>query len=214
MSFKSDAHTSREYDVELQAGHLQDLARLPYQSVQYDRLVRARGSQLTSTHGITLLGGIHGAQLEGEATVPSTALGYSADLPWFSVSARLRLGLNTLGNSASARRHEEYGLSLLIERFTDLPWFSLAFGILAESTLHRQVFTGTRAIKPRQAFGAGFGALLAIERHLTSGLAIRIEAGPLSTVLKTSTVEEGVEQAADFQSSLTWMASLGIKWRL
>ncbi|MCB9546951.1 MAG: caspase family protein [Myxococcales bacterium] len=206
-------HAYREYAVELAPGGLVDLAAAPARTVAYDRLVRQRGGTSAVVHGLGLLAGSRGALVPGEGLAPHLVLAYGADTPWFSAGLRLRGAVASVPAEVP-RRHEEYGLGLLAQRFIDLSWSSLAFGVLVEGAWHRQVFTGADAPPTRGAFAGGFGALLALERALVDGLSLRLEGGPTATVLRTSEVERGRAIASEAGSVVTWWASGGLQWRL
>jgi hypothetical protein len=120
----------REYQLTLRPGEEADLARLPYRSVGYDQLVRKRGGVRRSVHSISALVAARGEVLSGEGVTPNLVLGYSADLPWLTIGARLRgdtVGFTAVDGILPTRRYE-LGLSLLLQRYIDLPWLSLAFG--------------------------------------------------------------------------------------
>lgn len=211
-----DPREYRHYQIEVQRGQTTRLTDLEYRTVRYDRLVRSRGAPIRSVHGLLAMAGARGGLLDGEGVAPQAVLGYQADLPWLSVGARLRFSTvdSPGGDAASGRRHEEYAAAVLLERFVDLPWLSASFGVLVEGTAHRQVFTGQRAIADRGTFGVDFGAFLALERHLPKGLALRVEGGPLSALLQTTTVDGGVASGTALATPVTWWAAGGLKWRL
>ncbi len=206
----------RHYEISLRPGEETRLVEQPFERVRYDRLVRSRGGPAESVHGLLALGGARGGVLEGEGITPQLGLGYSADFPWFTVGGRLRFGSveSEGGDAASPRRHDELAVGLVLERFVDLPWFSAAFGVLIEGAWHSQTFTGERDIEARSTLGAGFGALLALERHLPAGLALRLEGGPFSAVFEASEVKEGVRGDEVIETPLTWWLAGGLKWRL
>lgn len=206
----------REYAVNLVAGQTVNLADQPYTAVRYDRLVRRRGAPSRSVHGLKLLTGLRGETLPGQGFTPHLVLGYGADLPWLSLGVRLR-GATTASDGADGltpRRHDEFGLGISLERYIDLDWASLSFGVLLEGGWHRQVFTDDRASPDRQSASMGFGALFAAERHLWSGLALRFEGGPMSQVMRQSEVEDGEAQPPELASPLTWWFAGGVLWRL
>ena len=206
----------REYQLTLGPSAEVDLEQQPYRSVRYDQLVRKRGGVRRSIHGIMLMFGARGEVLSGEGVTPNLVLGYSADLPWFTISGRLR------GDTASwisadgglTTRRYELGLSLLIERYIDLPWFSLSFGILAEGNFEAQRYAeAARQTSPRNTLGLGFGALLAAERHLWAGLTLRLEAGPLALLDRRALLMNGKESGSELASAFTYWASGGVRWR-
>jgi len=205
----------REYEVRVASGREVALASLPHRAVRYDQLVRRRGGEKAHLHGLMLLAGGRGAALEGE-TVPFNLLaGYTLDLPWLSVSARLRAA------TASSRgleellpgRHEELGAGVLVQPFAvDFPIASVGLGLMAEAVLHRQTFAGVRDAPDRLSLGASFGGLLSVERHLYRGVALRVEASPLTLFFrKAAPPEQGGSVLA---TPFTWWAAGGLVWRL
>jgi hypothetical protein len=211
-----DPREYRHYQIEVRRGQTTRLQDHAYRTVRYDRLVRSRGAPIRSVHGLLAMAGARGGLLDGEGVAPQAVLGYQADLPWLSVGARLRFSSvdSAGGDAESGRRHEEYAAAVLLERFVDLPWLSASFGVLIEGTVHRQVFTGGRAIDARGTIGVAFGAFLALERHLPAGLALRVEGGPCSALLQTTTVAEGVATGTALATPVTWWTAAGLKWRL
>jgi len=206
----------REYQVQLVPGQEIDVSSLPYRSVRYDQLVRKRGGARASVHGLHLLLAGRGEILAGEGPTPNVVLGYAADLPWLTVGARLR------GNTASLRsidegltsRHYELGLAAVLQRYVDLPWFSLAFGVAIEGTWYAQRFAPTlREVGSRNSFGIGFSALFALERQLLHGFGVRIEGGPIASLLNQAVLMNGVETTAQTRSVFTWWLAGGGVWR-
>jgi hypothetical protein len=143
-------------------------------------------------------------------------LGYAADLPWLTVGTRLR------GTTASLRsidggllsRHYELGLSVVLQRYVDLPWFSLAFGVAIEGIWIGQRFaTSPRQVDPRNTLGMGFSALFAIERQLAYGIGVRFEGGPLASLDRQAATMSGEAQTAQTRSMFTWWLGGGTTWR-
>ncbi len=207
----------REYEVTLALGEHVVLADHPYRSVRYDQLVRKRGATTRrSVHGFQLLGGGRGELLAGEGAAPQLVVGYSADLPWFSTGVRVRAStVESHGaDRVLTRRHDELGVGLVLQRFVDLRHLSVAFGVLVEGAMHRQVFAEGRDADDRSTASVAFGALLSAERHLTGGLALRLEGGPLSTVFEQHATEDGVTTETELATPVTWWAAAGVVWRL
>lgn len=203
----------REFDVELRPGKTVALAGLPYRSIRYDRLVRARGGEKLYVQGIHLSGGLHGSVVRGEGALPSLALGYGIDLPWLSIGLRARGARITNPEGLDGQR-SELGLGLTIERFTDLRWLSVSFGLVAEGILLHQTFETTRNAPPSQGFGAAFGGLIGIERALVGGLSLRLEGGPTTVIAPITQVFAGTPVRDEISAALTWSSNLGVVWRL
>ena len=205
----------REYQVQLGAGSLIDLSTVPFQAVRYDRLVRRRGAPEERVHQFTLLAAGRGPMLEGQGATPQWLLGWGMDFEWGSFSLRLR-GTSAEATSADGllvRRHSELGLGLALQRFIDLRLLSLAFGLYVEGVGHRQRFDTQRFVTDRQAWGAGFGGLLAVERHLGAGFALRLEGGPVTAIFKRAVIDKGAEVGSELATPLTWWAGGGLVWR-
>ena len=206
----------REYQIELVPGQEVDLASLPYRSVRYDQLVRKRGGARTSVHGLNLLLGGRGEILAGQGPTPNVLLGYAADLPWLTVGARLRGSTASLVSidGGLASRQYELGLSAVLQRYVDLPWFSLAFGVAIEGTWYTQRFAPTlRQVQPRSSFGIGFSALFALERQMFRGVGLRLEGGPSASLLNQAVLMNGAELTAQTRSVFTWWLAGGGIWR-
>ena len=206
----------REYQIRLEPDQALALDAQEYRPVRYDRLVRKRGGTQKRVHGLSLLGGVRGGLLDGEGAVPELVLGYTADLPWLSVGLRLRgATVSSLAvDGALSRRHSELGLGVLLQRYVDLPWLSLSFGLSVEATYHAQVFSDDyRQQDARHGVGMGFGGLLALERHLGRGLALRIEGGPVAYLFRRALTEDGVATGSDLGSLVTYWAAGGLLWR-
>jgi len=206
----------REYQIELVPGQEVDLASLPYRSVRYDQLVRKRGGARTSVHGLNLLLGGRGEILAGQGPTPNVLLGYAADLPWLTVGARLRGSTASLVSidGGLASRQYELGLSAVLQRYVDLPWFSLAFGVAIEGTWYAQRFAPTlRQVQSRNSFGIGFSALFALERQMFRGVGIRLEGGPSASLLNQAVLMNGAELTAQTRSVFTWWLAGGGIWR-
>jgi Caspase domain len=210
-----DADEYREYQVTIPSGAVVDLATLPYETVRYDRLVRRRGGSKSYTHHLTLLGGLRGEMLAGEDAPPQLHVGYGLDFEWGSVGLRLR-GMTSRGAGTDGlleRHHRELGLGLSLQRFVDLEQVSVAFGLFIEGVYHRQDFVTDRLSPNRQAWGAGFGGILSVERHLGAGMALRLEGGPVSGLLARAVVQNGVEGRSELVTPLTWWGAGGLVWR-
>jgi hypothetical protein len=205
----------REYEVLLAGTSQIDLANQPYRSVAYDRLVRRRGTQLRSAHGLGVLGALRGEVLPGEGVTGNAVLRYGADLRWLSTEVRLRVSsVETLGDDGrSPRRHTEVGLGLVVQRYVDLPYLSIAFGLLIEGTLHIQDFEDPRPGPERHSLGLAVGALLAVERQLYRGLMLRVEGAPLTPLLSQAMVAGGAQTGTQLASPLTYWLGGGFLWR-
>lgn len=211
-----DTDEFREYKVSLDSDHEVALESLPYGSVRYDRLVRKRGGRSSRAHGIELLAGVQGAMLAGDGATPSWLVGYRVDLPWLSTGVRLR------GTSARVlsldpdqpRWHHGVALGVLLSRYVDLPWFSFSFGLEIEASYHLQTFDDSpRQLPRRQSLAIGFLGLLAMERPLFRGLALRIEGGPLALVFPQAEIASGAQVGGALSSTVTGFAAAGLVWR-
>lgn len=205
----------REYEVSLAAGARVDLSSLPFQTVRYDRLVRRRGGEKSYTHSLTLLGGLRGQLLQGEGITPQLGLGYGLDFKWGSVGLRLR-GMTTRSTGADGllpRQHRELGVGVTLQRFVDLEVVSLVIGLFFEGVHHWQRFDTDRLAEDRRAWGAGFGLILAAERHLGAGLALRLEGGAVNGLFDEAVIAGGEALGRERVRRMTWMGSGGLVWR-
>ncbi len=209
------AREFREYQVTLAAGQEVDLAAAPYHAEAYDRLVRRRGGERFWVQELTLVAGGRGELLAGEGPSPHLVVGWGADLPWLSLGLRLR-GALVARNGAGAglpRRHWELGLGLVVQRYLDLRWLSLSFGLLVEGVFHHQTFDSAGVAPARSSAGVSFGGFLALERQLGKGLSLRLEGGPQTCLFEraVSTAEAGVRE--EWASPFTWWVAGGLVWR-
>lgn len=206
----------REFEVEVEADAEADLGAAPFATIDYDRLVRARGSAQRSAHGFLLLGGVRGEVVPGEGPAPHLALGYRLDVPWFSVGLRARGStVGTVADGGRANRtRDELGLALTLERFVDLSWATVGVGLLAEAALGRQTFDSERQTPERRFVKGGFGGVLAVEHHVGAGFGLRLEGGPLTVVGREAIIEEGAEVGSELGARFVGWAALGLTWRL
>jgi hypothetical protein len=213
-----EANQYVEYTVQLKANEDTDLGQASARVLKYDELVRKRGTEEPSAaHGIVLMGAGRGATLPGETPSASLVLGYAADLPWVSLSPRVRYGTATVESSDAALRsqHQELGLGGIIQHYIDLGALSVAFGVSGEAIYHTQRFEpSNRQTQNRTAWGMGFGAVVAAERRLYDGLALRLEGGPSAQLLRQAAIRDGREGASDVGAALTWWLGGGLTWRL
>jgi hypothetical protein len=108
-------------------------------------------------------------------------------------------------------QHYELGLSVVLQRYVDLPWCSLAFGVAIEGLWIGQRFDTTpRQVDPRNTLGMGFSALFAIERQLVYGIGLRIEGGPLASLDRRAPT---ASEEAQTRSMFTWWLAGGTTWR-
>lgn len=206
----------REFQVTLAQGSEVDLAQQRYRLVHYDRLVRKRGGIRRSVHGISVVAGARGETVPGRGVAPNLALGYSADLPWLTVGARVRGSIGSIqaADQGLTWRHDELGLGFLLSRYIDLPWFSVAFGVAIDGVLTSQRFVETpRIVSTRTSLGLGVEALFVFERRLFQGLSLRVEGGPAALLSQRAIVESGVETGTHAAAALTWGLGGGLIWR-
>jgi hypothetical protein len=206
----------REYQVMLPAGSEVNLEQLPYRALGYDQLVRKRGGTRRSIHGIMALVGARGEVLSGEGVTPNLVLGYNADLPWLTVGVRLRgdtAGWNSVDGLLPVRRYE-LGLAGVLQRYIDLPWFSVAFGLSIEAVFEAERFDNTmRQTAPRNTLAVDFAALFALERRLYGGLSLRVEGGPLAMLDHQAVIQYGQQVGDELSSVFTFWAAGGLAFR-
>jgi hypothetical protein len=203
----------REFQVLLGSGQEIDLAQRPYRSVRYDRLLRKGGGTRPLRHGLSVMVGARGELLAGEGPMPQPVLGYHVDLAPLTLGLRVRgssIASEAMGGGAG-RRHHEVMAGLMVQRFVDLPWFSLAFWLSVEAGYHGQTFDDAQ--RPRHAAGVGFSGLVALERHLRYGLAARLEGGPMVHVLPRAEADNGAQVGAELDTRITWWVAGGMLWR-
>ena len=205
----------REYRVTLERGEARDLASERYRTVAYARLVRKGGSAKTASHALHALGGVRGEILSGHGVTPHVALGYTLDLPWFSVGLRGRFAWSgaTADGGATKSRLWEIGLGLAVHRYFDVSIVSFSFGLLVEAVHWRQTFETAGVATDRASWGLGFGGLLGIEVEVTPGLVLRAEGGPMTYVQRRGVTRGGAQVSDDLATPLTGWGALGLGWR-
>lgn len=207
----------REYQLTLLPGAEIALNALPYRVIVYDALVRKRGGDRVSIHGLSLLGQARGEVLPGIGAAPNLLLGYSADLAWGTLGTRLRGGFTRWDSQDGGLQGQRYevGLSLLAQRYVDLPWLTLAIGVSLEGIVALQRFSGERRVaEPRNSLLVSFAALLALERRLFAGLSLRLEGGPVAALERRAKVESGAVVDIELASVVTYAIGGGLVWRL
>lgn len=211
------AYEFREYQVTLLQGEEQDLAHVPYRAIRYDQLVRKRGGVRRSVHGLAAIAGFRGEAEPGLGFAPGLSLQYSADLPWLTIGTRLRGSVASMQSVDAGLHWQQFnlGLSLLLQRYVDTPWLSLAFGIALEATYLGQQFSSTpRQVSNRNSLGLGIEALFVLERHLLRGISLRVEGGPVAQLRRRAVVQNGVEVGSEPATHLTGYLGGGFVWRL
>jgi Caspase domain len=207
-----------EYTVQLKADEDTDLGQTTARVLKYDELVRKRGAEEPSTaHGVVVMGAGRGATLAGETPSASIVFGYEADLPWVSLSPRVRYGSASIESNDAVLRsqHRELGLGGMVQHYVDLGPLSVAFGIAGEAIYHTQRFDlSNRQTQDRTTWGVGFGAVIAAEKRLYEGLGVRLEGGPAALLMRQGSVRDGRETTRDVGATLTWWLGGGVTWRL
>ncbi|MEZ4469172.1 MAG: caspase family protein, partial [bacterium] len=203
----------REYQAVVAAAQVTDLAAEPFEQVAYARLVRKGAAP--AAQGVVVLGGVEGAALVGQGLMPVAVVGYSLDLPWATLGLRGRFGqaASQPGEPESTLRTAALGLTF--ERVFDAtPWLSLGLGLLGEGLYRDQRFAKTAATTPdRAAFGAALGGLAAVETPLFDGLALRLEGGATTHVLRVAVVDNGAQVGAETTTRTTAFGHLGVSVR-
>lgn len=207
-------HEYRDYEIDVPANGQISLRDQPYKAIRYGRLVRSRGSTLRASNALMVMGGGRGQILEGEGATAQLMLVYGLDLPWFTIEARARGSrVSSPGADGLApRTHSEGALGIALHRFVDLNPFSLAFGLYLEGALNLQTFDSARDIADRTWASFAMAGLFSLERSLFDGLALRIEAGPMSTLFEQATTELGAETGSELVTPLTWWGAAGVRW--
>ena len=204
----------REFQVTLPSGAALDLAAMRYRSVRYDRLVRRRGGEETRAGNVVVVAGARGEMISGEGVMPQLTLGYGMDFEWGSLGLRARgstVAIDGVGGFLP-RRHSEFALGPTLQRVVDFPHVSLAFGLFVEAVRHVQTFASNEAVPSRSSWGATFGGLFSLETHLTGGLALRMETGPISGLFERAVVSNGAEVSHGVATPLTWWLAGGLAW--
>lgn len=206
----------REYNVDLQVGKDTYLDDLPYRAVRYDQLVRMRGSPIQRTHGLMFLGGGRGQTIAGEGPTPQGTFGFGMDFDWASLGLRFRADTvtSTDVDSLSPRTHTELALGPTVFRYVDVGPVSFGFGLYVEGVRHFQTITTAGSASTREAWGAGFAGLVSFETQIGSGVALHLEAGPMSDLFPEAQTQNGTQSGTVLASPLTWWAAGGIVWRL
>ncbi|MBI4815459.1 MAG: caspase family protein [Deltaproteobacteria bacterium] len=204
----------KEYAIDLESGDQVDLSKLEYAEVTYARLLRKGGGSRETIHGICVMGGVGGSVLDGYGATPSVSVGYSLDLPAITLGLEGRFGLTNSAQQYQTARYDELALRFRAERFVDLDFLSFSLGLLVEGVRRSQSFETRGDAPDRVAFGLGFGGILALERDLGSGFALRLEGGPVTHVLPRSVVQGGAAVRDELVTPFSWWAALGGRFNL
>lgn len=213
---RRDAREYRLYRVRLSIGEEQLLDQIPHRVVAYDQLVRRRGGERRAVHGLTALFGARGEVQPGIGVMPNLLLGYSIDLPALNIAGRLRGGIASFTSSDGglAARRYELGLSLLVQRYVDLPWLSLSLGLSLEGFLAAERFESPlRTAPPRNTLVFDFAALLGLERRLYAGLSLRFEGGPVALLERRAIVRSGQVIGGELDATVSYFIAGGVIWR-
>ncbi len=203
----------REYELQIERDRTVALDDLPYREVTYSRLLRKGGGAREAIHSLTLLGGAHGPVLDGYGIAPTLALGYGLDLSELSVGGQLRLSRSASNSDAAlASTALEIGGRLRADRYFDLHWVDLSFGVVADLTWVRQSFTTNGTAPDRSALVFGFGAMLGIEWSWNE-LLLRLEGGPLTYLLREVVTSGGAVSSDVLSTPVTYSVGLGVGWR-
>jgi hypothetical protein len=205
----------REYQFTLHEGQNKDLGSHSFRTVSYDRLVRKGGGERSVIQGITLMVGARGELFKGDGLTTHGTLGYSLDFSWLTLGIRGRFGSwKTASVEGSiTTQNTELALGLNIQRFVDLSWFSLSFGILIEAVVFDQNFVSNGNAPDRRGFGLGVGGVFALERTLTKTLALRFEGGPYSLLANQVETGAGLNNNSHRVTPMNLWASSGLSWR-
>ncbi len=156
-----------------------------------------------------------GETMQDHGVRPQWMLGYAVDLPWLTLGARTRL-LYSAAPSQDEHvwaQNLELGLGLTVERFVDLPWFSLSFGIWGEATYFNQKIDAVTEPPDRHSIGGSFGGFLALEREIVPALGLRFEGGPVTQFRRQAITRNGVEIDHELVTPFTWWLGGGLTWR-
>lgn len=201
----------REYEVDISRGSTVDLAQQPHRVVQYARLVRKGGGRYA--HGMMVLGALHGEVIEGRGSTSGVLLGYHVDLAWGTVGLRGRWGRAVTRNGDLKTTQSTLAAGLTLQRYLDFSWMSVGVGVLVESVRRAQRFTTPGVAPMRSSWGIGFGGLAAVELPVSDRLALRIEGGPITQVLRHSGDDNGAAGVESTITPLTGWGGGGLTWR-
>ncbi len=212
---KRDRTFYMEFEVELSPGQEVSLADIEGRAVEYARLLRKGGGDRSVVHGLYVMAAARGETITGESVTPHLVVGTTFDLPWFSVGLRVRYSRSTsrTADGLTGMIHSEYGLGITFQRYVDMPYVSLALGMLLETAYHTQQFDTSGRAPFRAGWSFGFGGLVGMEVELGAGVFLLAEGGPLTQVFRRSSIEAGTEVGSEIASPFTWWASGGLCWR-
>lgn len=200
-----------EFRVDIEAGADTALNTLTARRIAYARLVR-KGGGGGSAHGLYTMGTVHSPVLDGQSPVGGATVGYGLVLPWATLTARGRFGLAGFDGNAQGDT-TLYGVGLGIERLVDWPRISLGLGLTAEGLYWTQQVEVVDAPE-LTSFGLALSGLLLTEIGLTEQVYARIEAGPVTQLVKVNDVRNGARSGARIQTRFGGFAGIGLGVRL
>lgn len=206
----------RRYEVQLKTAEKVDLRNIPYDELNYSRLLRKGGGSRRVIHNLTISGSASGGFLPGQSPAAGLMLGYSLDLSSLSLGLALRWGrsdMRSLERDVSTVQ-DQLALRLRGERFFDFTLLTVGIGVFAESSMVHQAFLAAGTAPARTTFGGGFGASLACEVELSPELILRAETGPLAQLFRTASIEAGGASGSKLSTTITWHAAIGGGLRL
>lgn len=200
------------YKMQLQSGEQKRLDPHDAEVLAYEQLVRKGGARKTA-NSIFLSAGVRGPLVHQSTWSPNLALGYILHLEHFSMNGRVRLGQGRFRHAQPHRgvwtKEQEVGLGLGIERYVDLRWGSLSFGLWTEGLYFRQQVTSPNEEPIRHSFGAVFGGSFALQIPMGKRLGMRLELGPATYLLRRSKIVDGEERTSYLHTPFTGYAHLG-----
>lgn len=202
----------RNYHLRLHSGETIDLAHEEPEILAYEQLVR-RGGPRPLSNTVQIHAGIRGPIAHQSKLSMQLSLGYTLHLQHLSLSTRARFGYGRFQHRAPHHtlrtRETELGLGLSIEKYVDLKRVSLGFGLWAEG-LYFQQHTQGRGTQPRRhSFAMAFGGSFALQLPLTRRMGARIEAGPVTYVLRRAKLSDGVESGSSIHTPVTGFFQAG-----
>lgn len=204
----------REYAIELVSGGEVDLSRERYDEITYSRLLRKGGGTRQSFHSVSLVASAGAAIASGYGLNKSLSGGYAIDFPWITLGTELRLGLASAESHGLNGLERELAARIRAERFLDLDWVSLALGVFVEGVNMHQSFETAGEAPTRNAWSVGFGSLLALERPLLGGFALRFEGGLVTHIIRVAHLEDGAAVSESLETPLNGYFGIGGRFSL
>ncbi len=174
-----------EGGIEVSAGQATSIEDERLERVEYARLVRRGGGDVSAVHGVQVGYRLRTPVVDGASLCHGFAVGYSLDLAELSIGARLSGCRGSFENADLRADTDELGLELRGVRVFDLSAFSVELGVLLGAAYLRETFETRGRAPTREALAGELGVTAAISRELALGFFTALELSAATYFFRT-----------------------------